>query len=272
MTATDTATGWWLLPLLMSLLAGAMGGVAGPLLVVRRRVLHSNLIAHAVLPGLALAEVSGLDPLLAGLASALAALSLAESINRRLPAAGASREVVANTLLAASLGLGVLLLQALGAEADLQGLLFGDLLTADPGDLLRSSLALLALLLLLAWRWQPLLFLAVDPEGAAAAGLPVPRLQRLLSLTLTPVLVSGMAAVGLILAIALFCAPALVGLSHAGSLRGAMARATAIAMLSCAAGFGLALLLDVPPGPLIACLCVPLLLLARVARGTQTSG
>jgi ABC-type Mn2+/Zn2+ transport system permease subunit len=101
---------WWLLPLLMALLTGAMGGVAGPLLVVRRRVLHSNLIAHAVLPGVALAMATGIDPLLGGLASRLSVTWLAERLSsRRLPD-DSGQEVVANTLLAASLGLGVLLI------------------------------------------------------------------------------------------------------------------------------------------------------------------
>lgn len=59
---------WWLLPLLIALLTGAMGGVVGPLLVLRRRVLHSNLIAHAVLPGVALALAAGINPLMGGMA------------------------------------------------------------------------------------------------------------------------------------------------------------------------------------------------------------
>jgi len=105
---------------------------------------------------------------------------------------------------------------------DLNSLLFGDLLTAGPADLLRAGIALGMLLILVCGRYQQLVFLAVDPEGAAAAGLPVRRLQQLLSLATTLVIVIGMAvAVG---------------------------------------GFGLSLLLNSPPGPVIACLCVPLLL------------
>jgi len=143
---------------------------------------------------------------------------------------------------------------------DLNSLLFGDLLTAGPADLQRAAIALGLLLMLVCSRYQQLVFLAVDPEGAAAAGLPVRRLQQLLSLATTLVIVSGMAAVGLILAIALYSAPALIGLRSATSLRGALGRSAAIGMAVAVAGFGLSLLLDSPPGPVIACLCVPLLL------------
>ena len=260
MSADPNTIAWWLLPLLMALLTGAMGGVAGPILVVRRRVLHSNLIAHAVLPGVALAVAVGIEPLLGGLASGLGVTWLAERLSSRRVLDDAGQEVVANTLLAASLGLGVLLIQSLDGDVDLNSLLFGDLLTAEPADLLRAAIALSLLLILVCSRYQQLVFLAVDPEGAAAAGLPVHRLQQLLSLATTLVIVSGMAAVGLILAIALYSAPALIGLRTAASLRGALGRSAAIGMAVAVAGFGLSLLLDSPPGPVIACLCVPLLL------------
>lgn len=260
MTSPQGAMAWWLFPLAMALLAGASGGVVGPLLLARRRVLHTNLIAHAVLPGLALALATGLNPLLGGLASGLVATGLADRFSRHRAPTGPAPEVVANTLLAASLGLAVVLIQGLGVSVDLNALLFGDLLTTGPDDLLRAGLALALLLLLLGWRHRELVFLAVDPEGAAAAGLPIRSLSQLLNLTTALVITSAMASVGLILAIALICAPAQVGLSTATSLGQAMRRSAALGMGVACGGFALGLLLDCPPGPLIACLGVPLLL------------
>ncbi len=262
---------WWLLPLLMALLTGAMGGVVGPLLVVRRRVLHSNLIAHAVLPGVALAMAAGIDPLLGGLASGLSVTWLAERLSSRHLLEDTGQEVVANTLLAASLGLGVLLIQALDGDVDLNSLLFGDLLTVGPVELLRAGIALGMLLVLVRSRYKHLVFLAMDPEGAAAAGLPVKRLQQLLSLATTLVIVSGMAAVGLILSIALYGAPALIGMRTSTSLAGAMARSAIIGVTVTVGGFWLAMLVNSPPGPVIACLCVPLLLVssASLHRGVR---
>jgi zinc/manganese transport system permease protein len=251
---------WWLLPLLMALLTGAMAGVVGPLLVLRRRVLHSNLIAHAVLPGVALALAAGIDPLLGGLASGLTVTWLAEWLSSRRLLDDLGQEVVANTLLAASLGLGVLLIQALDGDVDLNSLLFGDLLTAGPVELLRAGIALVMLLILVCSRYQHLVFLTMDPEGAAAAGLPVRLLQQLLSLATSLVIVSGMAAVGLVISLALYCAPALIGIRTSTSLAGAMTRSAIIGMTVAVGGFGLGVVLDSPPGPVIAGLCVPLLL------------
>jgi zinc/manganese transport system permease protein len=116
------------------------------------------------------------------------------------------------------------------------------------------------LLFLVCSRYQHLVFLAMDPEGAAAAGLPVRRLQQLLSLATTLVIVSGMAAVGLLISIALYGAPALIGIRTSTSLAGAMVRSAIIGMMVAVGGFGLGVLIDSPPGPVIAGLCVPLLL------------
>jgi zinc/manganese transport system permease protein len=260
MTSSQGTVAWWLLPLAMALLAGASGGVVGPLLLARRQVLQTNLVAHAVLPGLALALATGLNPWLGGLASGLLATGLADRFSHHRAPGAPAPEVVANTLLAASLGLAVLLIQGLGVAVDLNALLFGDLLTAGPDDLLRAGLALALLLLFLGWRQRELVFLAVDPEGAAAAGLPVRALRQLLNLTTALVIVSAMASVGLILAIALICAPAQVGLSSSTSLAQAVRRSAALGMGIACGGFALGLRLDYPPGPLIACLGVPLLL------------
>ncbi len=68
------------------------------------------------------------------------------------------------------------------------------------------------------------------------------------------VIVSSMAAVGVVLVIGLMCAPALVGLAGATSLRQAVLSV---------GGFLLALLLNLPPGPLIGVLCVGLVVVRR---------
>ena len=50
---------WWLLPFALALVVGALCPMAGTLLLVQRRLFLANLVSHAVLPGLALAQASG---------------------------------------------------------------------------------------------------------------------------------------------------------------------------------------------------------------------
>ena len=258
---------WWLPPLLLALLTGLLCPLVGTLLLVQRRLFQANLISHAVLPGLALAVALRIEPSLGGALSGIAGALLAE----RLSPADASRsldadhEAVLNTVLAGFLGLGVLLIPLLHIRVDLEAVLFGDLLAATPLDLLRASLALAAVLALLWLRYEPLVFLGVDPGGAIGAGLPVRRLRLLLTLVTAFTVVSAMTAVGVVLVIGLMGAPAQLALPGASSLRQALLRSALLGLVVSVAGFGLALhpAVNLPPGPLIGVLCVGLLPLAR---------
>ena len=241
---------WWLLPLLLALVIGGMCPLAGTLLLVQRRLFLANLVSHAVLPGLALAVALRLDPGLGGVISGVAGALLAERLSRGDRAGEGGDEAVLNTVLAGFLGLGVLLIPLLHIRVDLEAVLFGDLLAATPADLLRSLMALAAVLVLIALRYSHYVYLGVDPLGAAGAGLPVQRLRLLLTLVTAFTVVSAMTAVGVVLVIALMGAPALVALAGASSLRQALWRSALLGMAISGVGF------------LIGVLCMGLLPLA----------
>jgi len=144
---------WWLLPFLVALVVGCLCPLTGTLLLLQRRLFLANLVSHAVLPGLALALALQLDPGFGGVVSGVAGALLAERFSRSDRPDQAADEAVLNTVLAGFLGLGVLLIPLLGLRVDLEALLFGDLLAATGFDLLRSLLALAAMLLLVVLRY-----------------------------------------------------------------------------------------------------------------------
>ena len=251
----------WLVPLLMALLVGVLCPMTGTLLVTQRRVLQANLISHAVLPGVAVAVAFGLDPSIGGVISGLLGSMAAERMQRGQPA---GQEAVINTVLAGFLGLGVLLIPVFNIRLDLEALLFGDLLIVDWSDLYRVLVAAGAMALLLLTRYRHLVFLGVDPEGAQASGLSVRTLQLVQSLVTSMVIVSSMAAVGVILVIGLLCAPVLPGLWRVRSLRAAMVQSALVGLALSAVGFLLAVPLNLPPGPLIGVVCMVLLCIPRL--------
>ena len=73
---------WWLLPLLFALLEGLVCSTTGTVLLTQRRILQANLVAHGVLPGLAIALALNIDPAIGGWLSGLAAALLAERLIR----------------------------------------------------------------------------------------------------------------------------------------------------------------------------------------------
>ena len=245
---------WWLLPLAVTACAGVCCPVLGTLLVSQRRVLSTQSMAYGVLPGVVLAAAVQQPPLVGGWLAALLSLVLAEALARR--SHRRDRDALHSVVLAGSLSLGVLLLHHLGQETDLNALLFGDLLVAGLGDLVSIGIGLVLLLLLVTQRFEPLLWLGVDPQGAADAGVSLRQTQRWLTALSAWILVTTAQALGVALVMALVCGPAMLalGLARARGLAAALGAAAAVGTGLSISGFGLALAIDWPPGPTIALL------------------
>ena len=91
---------------------------------------------------------------------------VAERMTSALPQGDRNREAVLNSVLAGSLGLGVLLIPLLGIRVDLEAVLFGDLLAAGPRELIQSLVAFAGIVALLVLRYRQYVYLGVDPVGA----------------------------------------------------------------------------------------------------------
>ena len=225
----------------------------GTVLITHKRLLQVNLISHCVLPGLALAIALGIPPSIGGVISGLSGALITESLTNKK---NKNYEAVMNTILAGSLGLGVLIIPLLGIRIDLEAILFGDLLTANLGDLLRTLIAFTTFITLMIFGYSHLVHIGLDPEGAAANGIKVSSLNLALGFTTALVIVSSMSAVGVILVIALLSTPTLLGLNHAPSLWIAMVRSSIFGIAISLIGFLFAIIFNLAPGPLISVICV----------------
>ena len=237
----------------MALLVGMLCPATGAVLITHRRLLQANLISHAVVPGLVLALAIGVDPSLGGVLSGLIGAVIAERLSSNR---SRDNEAIINTVLAGTLGLGVLLIPLLEIRVNLESILFGDLLAVGSTDLIRTLLSAITLLLLLKTSYQKLVYIGLDPESAAASGLRVSSLRLALGFVTALVVVSSMAAVGVVLVIGLLSAPALLGLYQAPNLHSAMLRSSGYGVLLSFVGFLLAIACNLSPGPLIGVLCL----------------
>ncbi len=237
----------------MTAFTGILCPAMGTVLITHKRLLQVNLISHAVLPGLALGLALGVHPSIGGVISGLLGALLAESFTNKR---NLNYEAVMNTILAGSLGFGVLLIPLLGIKIDLEAVLFGDLLTVNSGDLLRTLIACLMFSFLLIFAYDKLVFIGLDPEGAESNGIKVSLINLTLGFTTALVIVSAMSAVGVILVIALLSAPTLLGLFKAPSLWVAILRSSIFGLVISILGFLTAIIFNLAPAPLISILCV----------------
>ena len=257
----DEAQIWWLTPLILSLLIGVICPATGSLLITQRRILLANLMAHSVLPGLVIALAIGIDPTFGGLISGLLGALVAERLNQRFKG---REESSMNTVLAGFTALGVLLVPLLQTRVDLETILFGDLLAANSSDIIRTLIATAALILLLLTRYQDLVFLGVDPDGAIAAKRPVTQIRLVAIIITALVIISAITAVGIILVIALLCAPVLMHIERSTSLKQLILKSAATGLALTSGGMMIAIAVDLPPGPVIGSLCMITLILKRI--------
>ena len=251
---------WWLLPLLITIFSGILCPAMGTVLITHKRLLQVNLISHCVLPGLALALALGIHPSIGGVISGLTGAVIAESLTNKK---SENYEAIMNTILAGMLGLGVLIIPLLGIRIDLEAVLFGDLLTANFGDLIRTLIAFSVFTCLMTLGYEKIIYVGLDPEGASAYGINVSLLNLILSFTTALVIVSSMSAVGVILVIALLSTPTLLGVSKAKSLRIAMIKSSIFGLLISIIGFTISMIFNLSPGPAISVICVISLVFIR---------
>ena len=244
---------WWIVPLIITIFSGILCPAMGTVLITHRRLLQVNLISHCVLPGLALALALGIHPSIGGVISGLTGAIIAESLTNKK---SENYEAIMNTILAGMLGFGVLIIPLLGIRIDLEAVLFGDLLTANLGDLLRTLIAFSIFCSLIIFGYEKIIYVGLDSEGAAANGINVSLLNLALSFTTALVIVSSMSAVGVILVIALLSTPTLLGVSKAPSLRVAMIKSSIFGLFISVLGFIISLIFNLSPGPAISVLCV----------------
>ena len=238
------------------LLVGALCGVVGVHVVLRRLSFFTMSMTHATFPGIVLAALLGVNLYLgAGLFGALLVLVVAWLWSRP----GADESSVVGVVLSAGFALGVVLLSAQsGFTKDLSAYLVGSVLTVQPGDLVVTAGVGAAVLALLAALRKELLLGAFDRAGLRALGYPARLLDVLLLLAIEATVVSAVPAVGVIRSVALIVAPAATARLWTDRLATMTAVAVGVGAFSGAAGLMISEQARVSAGAavvLVACAC-----------------
>lgn len=201
-------------------LLGAAAGAVGAFTLLRKRALMGDALAHATLPGVALAFMAALwlgwqtrsaAVLLTGAAvtgaMGLATMHLLERLTKL------KQDAAMGIVLSVYYGAGVALLaiaQRLpgGNAAGLEGFIYGKTASMVMQDAVLIAAAAAGVTVVVALLLKELTLLSFDPAYAAARGYPVAALDAVMLLLVMGVTVIGLQAVGLILVIALLIIPA----------------------------------------------------------------
>jgi ABC-type Mn2+/Zn2+ transport system permease subunit len=187
-------------------MAGALAGIVGVHVVLRRLSFFTMALTHATFPGIAAATLIGVDVLAGGFAAGVVVAVGVAALSRR---GGQNAAAATGVLLSAGFALGAALVATQsGFSRDLSALLVGSVLTVSPHDLLRTAAILAVVTTVLLACARPLLYTGFDPTSARAAGYHTAAWDLVLLVTIEVVVVTLVPAVGTILAVALIVAPA----------------------------------------------------------------
>jgi zinc transport system permease protein len=192
--------------------------------------------------------LTGLDPLLCALtACAISGASLTPLARTSSGLSGAMGLLMSLAIAAALLVLSIAGVNANGAFE----LLWGSILATKPGDVVLLGALAVAVPALFVLRRRQLALLLHDRELAACSGVRVDRLTLLLLVLVAVAVAGAIRLTGALLVDALTLLPALTARRLASSLRGIALGAVVVGFVVNLAGFGLALILDLPPGPVL---------------------
>lgn len=192
--------------LLASVIVGVLCAVMGTYVVLRGMAFLGDAMAHAILPGVAVAYLFGGNLLVgAGAAAILVALSIG-FFSRQ---GDVKEDTAIGILFAAALSLGVAMISTMQTYAvDLSHILFGNVLGVSSSDLWMIAIISLFILLMVGLFYKPFLVISFDPVLAATLRLPAELLRNLMLVLLALTVVVSLQTVGVSLAAAMLVTPA----------------------------------------------------------------
>ena len=232
-----------------SLIVGVVCSVLGCFVVLRSMAFLGDALAHAILPGIAVAYLLGVN-LVAG--ALVAALLVAFGIGLFSRGGTIREDTAIGIMFAAALSLGVLLISTVRTYAtDLTHILFGNVLGVTGADLrLTGGLAALVLAVLLLL-YKEFVLAAFDPVLAHTLGRRPELMRSLMLVLLALTIVVSLQTVGVGLVAAMLVTPGATASLLTRRLPTMMAVAAAVGVVSSVVGLYLSYYLDVSSGAAI---------------------
>jgi manganese/iron transport system permease protein len=252
--------------LAVGILIGILCPVVGTYLIVQRMALLGDVIAHGVLPGLAIAFFWGVDILIGAFISGIFSTFVIAWI--RAQSRVKSDAAMALTF-SSSFALGVTLITLLKKKLDLDSFLFGDILGVTISDVQRTAIITLIVLLLVKLFYKELLFYTFDKLGAQALGFPVNALHYGLMAAITVTIVASMQTVGVVLVSSLLVCPSITAYLLVKELHQVMGLGAILGVVGSLGGMYASYYLNIPSGPAIVLVLFGLFLLALMFSPSQ---
>jgi zinc/manganese transport system permease protein len=235
--------------LLAAALLGLVAGLIGPFIVMRQMSFAVHGSSELSLTGAAFALLVGFEVGVGALIGSALAAALFGILGRR----ARERDSVIGVVLAFGLGLAVLFMNLYpGRTATSFALLTGQIVGVGYSGLAMLALVCLLVIAVLATCYRPLLVATVDPEVAAARGVPVRALGIVFAALVGVVAAQAVQIVGALLVMSLLITPAAAASRVVTAPAAAIVTSVAFAEVAAIGGIVLSLAPGVPVSVFVA--------------------
>ncbi|CAD2070546.1 manganese transport system membrane protein MntC [Phocicoccus schoeneichii] len=247
--------------LLTGVAVGIVCGVIGCFIVLRGLALMGDAISHAILPGVAISYMLGINFFVgAAIVGLLAALGIG-FINRN---SIVKNDAAIGIVFSLFFAVGVLLIAKAKTAIDLTQILFGNVLTVSDTDRTMTLIIGGLVLLLVYVFYKELVLTSFDPVMAEASGMKVGIIHYLLMLMLTLVTVVSLQTVGVILVVSLLITPASTAYLLTHRMSTMIFLSAAIGAISAIVGLFFSFSFNLSSGPSIVVVATAIFILAFI--------
>ncbi|MGF2153755.1 metal ABC transporter permease subunit [Lactococcus lactis] len=202
--------------LVTAVVIGVASGAVGCFIILRGMSLMGDAISHAVLPGVAISYILGINFFVGAIIFGLLSSIIITFIKNNSIIKG---DTAIGITFSSFLALGVILIGIANSSTDLFHILFGNILAVQDIDKWLTIGVSIAVLVVIVLFFKELLITSFDPLMAKATGMKVNFYHYLLMVLLTLVSVTAMQSVGTILIVAMLITPAATAYLYTNSLR-----------------------------------------------------
>jgi ABC-type Mn2+/Zn2+ transport system permease subunit len=225
-----TSNGFMLQALLAGALVSIACAIAGTFVILRGLAFIGDAMAHGVLPGIAVAIITGIPGTLGAAAGAAFMIGGITLITQR---SRLSSDTAIGLLFVGMLSLGVVIVSRSNSfSGDLTRILFGEILGIGRSAIVLQLAATIIVAAIASVCSRPFLILSFDPEQAEVAGFSVRLYHNIMLFMIAITIIVSFQTVGTLLVFGLLIAPAGAGALLARRIKAMMAWASLFGILS----------------------------------------
>ncbi|GAA3754860.1 metal ABC transporter permease [Microbacterium kribbense] len=247
-------------------LLGLVGGLVGVFVMQRDMAFAVHGISELSFAGAAAALLLGVDVVAGSIVGSLVAAGLIGWLGAR----ARERNSIIGVLMPFGLGLGILFLSLYpGRSANRFSLLTGQIVTVQNAQLGWLAVISVVVLIGLLLMWRPLRFDSLDPQSAAARGVPVRWVSFGFMMLLGLIVAVAVHIIGALLVLALVVTPAAAAMRVAAGPLAVPVLSALFGVVAAVGGILLAVMGQLPVSPYITTISFVIYLVCRAAGGRR---